>query len=259
MPDSHRFKRCSLCGEDQKVSSFRYIKYFEKRRSICKRCEARKRQRQRRLVEAHIKVHGVTPGILNRIKTEVKKKARRQAEETVFSNLSPERIRIYRWAQRISRICSIVLFLSFVLGFFSLGTASFGWLALFIVLGGIAVGTRLYFNRRHAEPVDSEIARHLGLIYPSLFEEQLRQRIEDEGFYTSPEWRILRKNFLRFRRKINGYYVCEICQETILYDVTIDHFKPRLKFPELALEITNLRIAHRSCNSSKGDTIVDDE
>jgi len=257
VPDSHQLKRCSLCGEDKKISSFRYIKFFDKRRSICKRCEAGERRNKRRLVEQQIQEHGVTPGIRRRLETEVREKARSQAEETVFSNLSPERIRIYRWAQRISRICGIVLFLSSVLGVISLGTASVGWLALFIVLGGIASGTRLYFNRRHAEPVDSEIGRHIRAIYPDLFKEHLRERIEDERFYTSPEWRILRGKFLRIRRKINGYHVCEICQETISYDVTIDHFKPRLKFPELALEITNLRIAHRSCNSSKGDIIVE--
>jgi hypothetical protein len=152
-----------------------------------------------------------------------------------------------------------VLLLSILFGFFVLIWGAFGWLALFILSGGIAVGGWRYFYRRHAEPVDSEIARNLRLNYPVLFKEQLRERIEDERFYTSPEWRILRENFLRIRRKTNGYYVCEYCQGTIRWDVTVDHFKPRSKFPDLALEIANLRIAHRRCNSSKGDTLVGEE
>ena len=35
-------------------------------------------------------------------------------------------------------------------------------------------------------------------------------------------------------------------------DITVDHIKPRSKYPELALEIENLRVLCRSCNSKKG-------
>lgn len=188
-------------------------------------------------------------------------KAGEQATETVLSSLSQKRMKMYRWAQKISRICSIVLFLSILFVPFAFIEGSFGWLALLVLGGGAAVGVRRHFNCRHAEPVDSEIARHRRSIYQSLFQEELRKRREYERFYTSPEWRILRENFLRTRRKISGQHVCHYCQKPIWRrsDVTVDHFKPRSKFPDLALEITNLRVAHRRCNSSKGDKIVSEK
>jgi len=261
VPDLHQLKRCPLCGEVKKESSFRYIKYFDKGRTICKRCEARERQKKRRLVEQHVKEHGVTPRIRARLETEAAQKARRQATEAILSSLSPEQTKMYRWAKRAGRICVIVLYLSFCLGLFSFGMGAYGWLALCLLSGGIAVGGWRYFDRRHAKPVDSEIATHRRSIYPVLLEELKLERMEYERFYASPEWRITREKFLRTRRKSNGYYVCDICQGTIWQDrdVTVDHFKPRSKFPDLALDITNLRVAHRRCNSSKGDIIVGEE
>jgi 5-methylcytosine-specific restriction endonuclease McrA len=257
--DSHQLKKCSLCGDVKKESYFRYIKYFEKRRTICKRCEARERQKKRRLVEKHVREHGITPGIRTRLETEVAQLARQQATETVLSNLSPEHRKRYRWAQWISQICVMVLLLSILFGLLGLIRGFFDWLALLLLTGVIAVAGKRYFNRHYTDPVDSEISRHLRSIHPILYKEQLRERIEYERFYTSPEWKILRLSFLR-GKKINGYYVCEYCQETIWpFDVTVDHFKPKSKFPHLAVEMTNLRVAHRRCNSSKGDTIIGEE
>ena len=125
-----------------------------------------------------------------------------------------------------------------------------------VLTGGSAVAVRRYFNRRHADPIDTEIEMQRKSIYQDLFAKELQQRIEDEQFYNSPEWKILREAFLRTQKKVNGHYVCHICQQAIWYDVTIDHFKPRSKFPDLALEASNLRLAHRRCNSSKRDRIV---
>lgn len=211
-------------------------------------------------MEQHVKKHGVTPGIMERLETEASQTARKQATGIVLSNLPQERLKMYRWAQRVSRICGTVLLLSILFGVFAFIDRSFGWLALLLLTGVVAVVGGRYFNRRHAAPVDAEITGRLSSIYPLLFQERLRERIEYERFYTSPEWKIMRKNFLRTRRKINGHYVCDYCQKPIWGDdVTVDHFKPRSKFPDLALKITNLRIAHRQCNSSKGDTIISEE
>lgn len=260
MPGLHQLKKCTLCGKALRHSSFRYIKYFKGWRAICKRCEAQEKKKKRHLVEQHVQKHGVTPKIRERIEREVTQKARQQARETVLSSLSPEHRKRYRWAQWISQICGLVLLLSILFGLFGLIRGHFDWLALLLLTGVIAVAGKGYLNRHHTGPVDSEISRHLGSIYPVLYKEQLRERIEYERFYRSPEWRIMRKVFLRTKKKINDCYICEICQGAIWHtDVTVDHFKPRSKFPDLALEITNLRTAHRRCNSSKGDTIVGEE
>jgi 5-methylcytosine-specific restriction endonuclease McrA len=39
-------------------------------------------------------------------------------------------------------------------------------------------------------------------------------------------------------------------------DITVDHAKPRSKFPELAMSIDNLLLACRKCNSSKGGKLL---
>ena len=48
--------------------------------------------------------------------------------------------------------------------------------------------------------------------------------------------------------------VCAECGHRILKnnDITVDHIKPRSKYPELSLKIENLRVLCRSCNAKKG-------
>ena len=105
--------------------------------------------------------------------------------------------------------------------------------------------------------VDSQITSHYALIRERLFQEAKRERIEYEKFYSSLSG-VLREKFLRSRKKVDGHYLCEVCKQAIWWerDVTLDHIKPRSKFPALAMDINNLRIVCRSCNSSKGDRIV---
>jgi 5-methylcytosine-specific restriction endonuclease McrA len=241
----------------KKESQFRYIKYLDKRRIICKRCEAREKQKKKRFVEQHVKEYGVTPGIRSRLEIEARLRAEKQAKETVLVNLSQDQREMYRWSQRVDRIRSIVLILAIVFGLIALIVRAFEWLTLPFMTGVLVVAGRRYFHRRHADPVNAEITRHRDSLYQALLQEELQKRIEYERFYTSPEWRILRESFLRTCKKNNENYVCDYCQEPIApYDLSVDHFKPRSKFPDLALEITNLRVAHRRCNSSKGSKVL---
>jgi len=73
-------------------------------------------------------------------------------------------------------------------------------------------------------------------------------------FYASPEWRILREQVIAEQGQR-----CRQCGRHIAdnFDLTIDHIKPRSKFPELALDKSNLQVLCRQCNSSKGDTVPD--
>ena len=73
---------------------------------------------------------------------------------------------------------------------------------------------------------------------------------KDENFYSSPEWKEIRKQVIKAQGRI-----CRICNKHTLFDfdLTVDHIKPRSKYPDLALEITNLQVACRGCNSSKGN------
>jgi hypothetical protein len=73
---------------------------------------------------------------------------------------------------------------------------------------------------------------------------------EAERFYSSPEWKILREKVI-----IEKGRICVICYKIIRRDfnLTVDHIRPRSKFPKLSLDIDNLQVMCRSCNSSKGD------
>lgn len=73
---------------------------------------------------------------------------------------------------------------------------------------------------------------------------------ETRQFYSSPEWNLIRKQVIKEKGRI--------CSECGVYmknsnDVTVDHIRPRSKYPDLALDKQNLRVLCRSCNSSKGD------
>ena len=75
-----------------------------------------------------------------------------------------------------------------------------------------------------------------------------------QAFYDSPQWREIRYKALKMN---NGK--CELCgaskaDGTMLH---VDHIKPRSKFPDLELEISNLQVLCKECNlgkSNKDDT-----
>lgn len=65
-------------------------------------------------------------------------------------------------------------------------------------------------------------------------------------FYFSPEWLELRYRAIKkYGRK------CMCCGATDK-PIHVDHIKPRSRFPDLALDITNLQILCRDCNLGKG-------
>jgi 5-methylcytosine-specific restriction endonuclease McrA len=84
-----------------------------------------------------------------------------------------------------------------------------------------------------------------------LARERQRQIDEARAFYASAEWRLVRDQVIREQGP-----VCRKCRSHIRtdYDLTVDHIKPRGKFPELALDKSNLQVLCRKCNSAKGAT-----
>lgn len=77
-----------------------------------------------------------------------------------------------------------------------------------------------------------------------------KKKIEEQlRFYNSPEWGIIREQIIREQGRF-----CQECGREIKddFDLTVDHIKPRSKFPEFALDASNLRVLCRSCNSTKG-------
>jgi len=109
----------------------------------------------------------------------------------------------------------------------------------------MVVGNRIRAN---------ENAKQIPIINTRLEEVALeRQKKIDETnvFYASAEWRLIRKLVIKEQGCI-----CQECGRRIRndYDLTVDHIKPRSKFPELALDKSNLQILCRRCYSAKGAT-----
>ena len=100
-----------------------------------------------------------------------------------------------------------------------------------------------------------EVEKRLETVKTHFIElaKQRKQRIDEaKYFYTSPEWKLLRKDIIKaFGR------VCNNCGVTILNDdeLTVDHIQPRSHFPGQALMKNNLQVLCRSCNSKKGNRI----
>lgn len=100
----------------------------------------------------------------------------------------------------------------------------------------------------------SEHQRKIGASLATLAQ-QRRQLIEDrDAFYSSSEWRAIRRKVIDEDGRR-----CASCVKTIVEDddLTVDHIKPRSRFPQLALERSNLQVLCRSCNSAKGTLTVD--
>ena len=76
-----------------------------------------------------------------------------------------------------------------------------------------------------------------------------------ESFYTSDEWIHVRYEAIKQSR---GY--CEACGmgKRDGAKLHVDHIKPRSKFPELELEVTNLQVLCQLCNKGKSNTDMTD-
>lgn len=70
-----------------------------------------------------------------------------------------------------------------------------------------------------------------------------------EEFYNCDAWRRVRYQAL----KLHGG-ACQLCGDRarVGAPLHVDHIKPRSKFPDLALDITNLQILCEGCNVGKG-------
>lgn len=73
-------------------------------------------------------------------------------------------------------------------------------------------------------------------------------RMISDKFLRSQEWRSLRfKALERYGRKCLG---CGRSAPDVV--IHVDHIKPRVKYPDLALDIENLQILCEDCNKGKG-------
>lgn len=95
-------------------------------------------------------------------------------------------------------------------------------------------------------PRRKKIEKHIGYLI-----DKRKMDYEDRAkLYSSPEWKILRKQIIN-----SSANICSNCGKRINVpnDLTVDHIKPRSKYPNLSYDINNLTILCRSCNSMKGN------
>ena len=133
-------------------------------------------------------------------------------------------------------------------GFFTEWTGPFWLILLGWAFGGM-LSTIYVVDLILAKP-RKERAERIKVKIVELAEERKRKIEESEQFYSSPEWNIIRKQVIKKEGR-----VCAECGHPIrkYSDITVDHIKPRSKYPELSLKTENLRVLCRSCNSRKGD------
>src|SRR2546426_1181213 len=198
-----KLQRCPRCHEIKKESQFRYIKYFDEHRTICKRCEALRRRGRKRFIEKHVQEHGVTPGILERLHRQTNAKGDKLARDAVLDQLPQNEKRIYLLGQLAYPLCGIA---TLCLTIWLWGSKPDEFLTRWVtlLLADVVATSATIFFYRHVKAVDSQITRQYRLIREPLFQDAIRERIEYERFYTSPEWKILREIFLCSRKKVNG-------------------------------------------------------
>jgi 5-methylcytosine-specific restriction endonuclease McrA len=83
-----------------------------------------------------------------------------------------------------------------------------------------------------------------------------QKRIEEaNAFYASPEWCLIRQQVIDRQGRVCQECGCHIIDD---FDLTIDHVNPRSKYPDQALDLSNLRVLCRNCNARKGNRIIDE-
>ena len=211
------------CRECDKVDAGNYFIS----ETLCKKCAAKRR----------LPMKPITVTLANKIVITgiVEKRLKNKARMDVPNSLL-DSVALFVWPAS---------FLSFWL----LGSVLFDGLSDFpLFLWGfvspLGVGAMVYYF------LSGPKRKRIEVRFLELSEERQQSILERDRFYSSSEWKSLRSAAIR---KFGNR--CGICGVEIVrsVDVTVDHVRPRSKFPELALDSSNLQVLCRSCNSQKGD------
>lgn len=223
--------RCSSCGRIKRV---KYVPTS----NLCRSCAAKKRHT----------VPNVPVSIADNlvVTTVVEKRLHKRAEKDI------PRTRADRVGSEIQRWVFVFFFVSafFVIPrLFSEFSGGMWLFALGWCLGLPAFIDFLVIEQILARP-RRERQEQVALRTRELAEEREKRQEEGQLFYSSPEWAKLREWVIKEEGR-----VCAQCRRHIKNDsdVTIDHIRPRSKYPHLALRRENLRVLCRKCNSRKKD------
>lgn len=87
------------------------------------------------------------------------------------------------------------------------------------------------------------------------YSHKLLGKSEYQKFYSSKDWRQL-----RYLALSNCQGRCQCCGASASNGVVlhVDHIKPRSRYPELELSLSNIQVLCEDCNIGKGDWGLDD-
>lgn len=237
----------------KRLGSFRYIKYLKAHRRICYTCEKRERLQKKADRRKYIQENGVSESVQGRLAEKASDLARGQATFEILKKLEPKVVRSYRRARIVNAVYILMPILA--LPIVPLTLSYFEWRTIGQIALGVAaflIWSRHYLAKSFA-PIDSAIRLRTSDLYLQDLDRLKAERLKHERFYRSTEWRTIRSAVIeKFRHSRIGF-VCHLCGGQIeQHELTVDHVKPRSKYPELALTLNNLKLAHRTCNSAKG-------
>ena len=258
---SYKFKakQCKYCNKFRALDKFRYIQYLDVYRKICIQCEGKIKKEKIKFK----KKHGVPLRIYRDAEARARIESHKKAEHLIFSKISDEEKEQFNFSNKIkdtiNGINGILVF-TFLFFIFTplIGLLSelpsikvIGFSTVFLI---IINKVKSFYIKKYWFPINKKILDQKEFLYPNIFKQVLKDTKEEfqknENFYSSPEWRELREQVLNFQP-----HICYICDKFIDhdFDLTVDHVKPKSKYPDLSLELSNLKIACRSCNSAKGN------
>ncbi|MBN1692673.1 MAG: HNH endonuclease [Dehalococcoidales bacterium] len=184
------------------------------------------------------------------VTTAVEKKLRKQAQNEI-PKTSSEEIGdwFHRWGTLFFWASGYFVARSVSNAFFPLDewTPLF-WYVLLAWCFGLPWGNMIIIDKILAKPRKIR-EKKISSIVIKLAQERKKRIEESIKFYSSPEWFNIRTQVIKNKGKI-----CAECGTNIIddYNITVDHIKPRSKYPELSLSLDNLQVLCRSCNSRKG-------
>jgi len=230
LPKREKFQ-CRECG---RVNSGNYFISP----TLCKKCAAKRRRVIPNIPVQITEKLIVTKAIEKRLRKEAELKIPRTTTDAILEDTVQRFIFLPFWASAIFVANSLFKDFSGLYWIFM-----FGWCFLLPLTIDRVIDAIMAKPRKERMAKISERIRELA--------ELRKERIEQqEQFYSSPEWVMLRSQVIKEEENI-----CASCGKRIRKqdDITVDHIKPRSKYPELALDRQNLQVLCRKCNSSKRD------
>ncbi len=233
--DNAPYGRCDKCGWTGRDWSFKY-------QGLCSECykkwKQEKREALRELKPPNDNVE-ITDGVV--VTRNVKKRLSKQSEsDTPW-------VKHYELMDSSGVICVLIVAVLSICAATTSNLAFLIGIPIVIVIGILVEVTK---NNKLNERTNS-----VNIHIEELARERKARIEEAKLFYTSPEWRLIRAKVIKKQGK-----VCKECGQNIrnVFDITVDHIRPRSVYPGDALKLDNLRILCRRCNSKKGDNIINE-